>query len=175
VVRKSDPVYISRGEDEVNFLVVQAKIGNYNCRFINGYGPQDYQNIEDRIKFYARLEQEVITAKMFNNLICIEMDENAKLGPEMIKSDPHPRSGNGDLLIAVWERNNLVIRNAADLCQGVITRQRVTVSGTERSVLDYFIVCQEMFTFLSSMKIDEARAHVLVKHSKKKGKVVVTE
>ena len=67
MVRKSDPVYISRGEDEVKFLVVQAKIGNYNCRFINGYGPQDYQNIEDRIKFYARLEQEVINAKMFNN------------------------------------------------------------------------------------------------------------
>ena len=94
---------------------------------------------------------------------------------DMIKSDPHPRSGNGDLLIAVCERNNLVICNAADLCQGVITRQRVTVSGTERSVLDYFILCQEMFTFLSSMKIDEVRAHVLAKYSKKKGKVVVTE
>ena len=77
------PVYISGGEDEVKILVVQAKIRNYNCRFINGYGPQEYQNIEDRIKFYARLEQEVINAKMFNNLICIEMDGNAKLGPDM--------------------------------------------------------------------------------------------
>ena len=157
------PVYISGGEDEIEILVVQAKIGNYNCRFINGYGPQEYQNIEDRIKFYARLEQEVINAKMFNNLICIEMDANAKLGPDIIRYDPHPRSGNGDLLIALCERNNLVICNAADLCQGVITRHRVTVSGTERSVLDYFILCQEMFTFLSSMKIDEARAHVLAK------------
>jgi hypothetical protein len=46
------------------------------------------------------------------------MDANTKLGPDMIKSDPHPRSGNGDLLIAVCERNNLVICNAADLCQG---------------------------------------------------------
>ena len=40
------PVYISGGEDEIEILVVQAKIGNYNCRFINGYGPKEYQNIE---------------------------------------------------------------------------------------------------------------------------------
>ena len=111
------PVFISGGEDEIEILVVQGKIGNYNCRFINGYGPQEYQNIEDRIKFYARLEQEVINAKMFNSLICIEMDANAKLGPEIIRSDPHPRSANGDLLIAMCERNNLIICNAADLCQ----------------------------------------------------------
>ena len=103
------------------------------------------------------------------------MDANAKLGPEIIRSDPHPRSANGDLLIAMCERNNLIICNAADLCQGVITRQRITVSGTERSVLDYFILCQEMFSFLSSMKIDEARAYVLTKYKKVKSKTVVTE
>ena len=103
------------------------------------------------------------------------MDTNAKLGPELIKSDPNPRSGNGELLIELCERNNLVICNTTDLCQGVITRQRVTVNGVERSVLDYFILCQEMFSFLSKMIIDEARSHVLTKYSKVKGKVTVTE
>ena len=43
----------------------------------------------------------MIYAKMFGNLICIEMDANAKLGPEFIALDPNPRSGNGDLLIAM--------------------------------------------------------------------------
>ena len=42
------PVFISGGEDESEILVVQAKIGNYNCRFINGYGPQEYDKLEER-------------------------------------------------------------------------------------------------------------------------------
>ena len=141
----------------------------------NGYGPQEYQSIEDRIKFYARLEQEIINAKMFDNLICIEMDANAKIGPELIAADPNPRSPNGDLLIEMCDRNNLVICKTTELCEGVITRQRVTVNGTERSVIDFVILCQEIFAFLTSMKIDEARNYVLSKYSKSKGQVVVTE
>ena len=157
------PMFISGGEDNLEILVVQAKIGCFDCRFINGYGPQEYENIEERIKFYARLEQEVVNAKLFNNLVCIEMDANAKVGSEIIKSDPNPRSSSGELLIEMCERNNLIICNATDLCIGTITRQRITVNGIEKSIIDYFILCEEMFAYLSSMKIDEARLHVLTK------------
>ena len=141
-----NPVFISGGEENIEILVVQAKIGNHDCRFMNGYGPQENQNIEERISFYARLEQEVVNAKMFNNLICIEMDANAKLGKDCIKSDPHPRSSNGDLLFEFCERNNLVICNTLDMYQGAITRQRKTVNGIEKSIL-------EMFIYLSSLII----------------------
>ena len=48
------PVFISGGEDGIEILVVEAKLGIYKCRFINGYGPQEYQNIDDWIKCYAR-------------------------------------------------------------------------------------------------------------------------
>ena len=37
------PVFISGGEDNLEILVVQAKIGCFDCRFINGYGPQEYK------------------------------------------------------------------------------------------------------------------------------------
>ena len=41
-VKKSfDPVLIFEGDDEIELLVVQGKIGNINIRFINGYGPQE--------------------------------------------------------------------------------------------------------------------------------------
>ena len=72
------------------------------------------------------------------------MDANAKLGPELIKSDPNQRSGNGELLIELCERNNLVICNTTYLCQGVITRQRVTVNGVEKRK-DYFILWLKSF------------------------------
>ena len=139
------PVLISGGEDNLEILVVQAKIGSHDCRFINGYGPQEYQSMEDRISFYARLEQEVVNAKLFDNLICIEMDANAKLGKECIAKDPHPRSSSGELLYECCESYTLIICNMTDVCQGTITRQRKTINSLEESILDYFIVCQEMF------------------------------
>ena len=74
---------------------------------------------------------------MFDKLICIEMDANAKIGNEYIESDPNCRSSNGDLLIQMCERNNLIICNTTDLCEVVSTRQIITVNGIERSIFDY--------------------------------------
>ena len=53
------PVYTSGGEENMEILVIEAKLGDFSCRFMNGY------------KFYGYLEQEVINAKMFDKLICI--------------------------------------------------------------------------------------------------------
>ena len=108
-------------------------------------------------------------------LVCIKMDANAKLGNACFSRDPHPQSSNGELLFEFCERNNLVICNTTDLCQGSITRQRKTINGLEESILDYVIVCQEMFSYLSSMVIDEARTFVLTKYAKIRGKTVITQ
>ena len=110
------PVYISGGEDDMEILVIQAKIGNYNCRFINAYGPQEYAKLEDKIAFYARLDQEVKNAKFYNCMVCLEMDANAKVGLEVIKNDPNQMSSNGEYLVDFTERNNLIICNATDMC-----------------------------------------------------------
>ena len=169
------PVLISSEECESEILVIQAKFGKYDCRFINAYGPQEYASLEDKISFYARLDQEVKNAKLFNCLFCLEMDANAKVGSEIIKNDPHKMSGNGELFLDFIARNNLIIGNSTDLCEGSITRKRVTVNGTEESILDYFVFCQELFLLLNSMKVDENQTYVLTKYSKKKGQTVVTK
>ena len=67
-----------------------------------------------------------------------------------------------------------MICNAKDLCEGTITRTRKTVIGSEISVLDYFIICQELFFLLCFMKIDEKQNVVLSRYSKSKGKTIVT-
>ena len=103
------PVLISDGEDDSEILVIQAQLGKYNCRFINAYGPQEYASLEVRIAFYARLDQEVKNAKLFNCLVCLEMDANAKVGCEIIKDDPNKLSGNGEFFLDFVARNNLVI------------------------------------------------------------------
>ena len=113
-------------------------------------------------------------AKLFDCLICLEMDANAKVGCDIIKNDPNQMSGNGQMLLDLVSRNNLVIGNSTDLCDGTITRKRKTVNGIEESVLDYFVMCQELFLLLCSMKIDETRSLVLSRYSKANGKCVVT-
>ena len=152
------PVMIRDGaKDDVEILVVEGDIENNKCRFINGYGPQESAEVDRRIKFFAFLEEEVIKAKLQGSKICIEMNANAKLGGEIIKNDPHTLSPNGELLLGLVIRNNLVICNATELCEGLITRKRSTVNGTEKNVIDYLIVCEEMFILMFKMTVDEAK------------------
>ena len=108
-------------------------------------------------------------------MICLEMDANAKVGLNVIKNDPNEMSQNGEYLLELTERNNLVICNATEECIGVITRARKTINGTEKSVIDYFIICHKLYTLLSSMKIDENRSFCLSRYVKKKGKITVVQ
>ena len=47
------------------------------------------------------------------------------------------------------------------LCQGVITRQRITDQLKEKSVLDVFLVCDQALPFVRRMVIDENRENPL--------------
>ena len=52
----------------------------------------------------------------------IHLDTISKLGPVMIKGDPHAQNGNGKILAAIIKRNALsVINNSEDKCGGKIT------------------------------------------------------
>ena len=169
VHRNLAPVCVSSNED-TEILVVEAKTGNSKTRFINAYGPQE--NCDDDIKetFYNTLDTEVKKSKLSGSLVCIEMDANAKLGPKFISKDPHPQSKNGKLLEKFINDNDLVVVNGSQLCEGLITRKRVTIVKKEESILDYFIVCKEMLKLILKMKIDEERKHCLTKFSTTKGR-----
>ena len=176
VHKNLNPVLVSDGsEDEIEILVVQGEVSGKNIRFINGYGPQEYAASDDRIKFFARLEEEIILSKLNGCLTCVEMDANAKLGPAWITGDPHSQSPNGELLHAIIVRNNLSVCNALKNCEGVITRRKVTINGVEESVIDFMLVCEELITYFSEMKIDESRLYSLTRYQKTKNGIKVTE
>ena len=103
------------------------------------------------------------------NLVCVEMDANTKLGNKIIKGDPNEQSKNGKLLERVVEDNSLIVVNGTNLCDGVITRQRTTTDRTERSVLDFFIVCGNFFTMIKKMKVDQERKFSLSSYSTRRG------
>ena len=153
-----EPVLIFEDED-MEILVVQIRVKSLLIRLINAYGPQEYSNHEKIISFYSSLDQLIQNAKMDGCLLILEFDANAKVGFDVIKNDPCPQSPNGKILLDLVDRNSLVICNASNKCSGLITRRRKTNQRLEESIIDYLIVCEGMFEYLESMKIDYSNIH----------------
>ena len=150
-----NPVLIFEDE-ESEILVVQINVNHISIRIINCYGPQEYSNIEKIITFYATLDQIIQNARIDGCYVLLQMDANAKVGPDVIKGDPHPQSSNGQYLVDLIERNNLIICNSTEKCQGLITRRRMTKTNAEESIIDYLIVCEQLFPYLENMQINPA-------------------
>ena len=56
--------------------------------------------------------------------------------------------------------------NATDLCEGVITRERIARGRMEKAVLDFFVVCKAILHLIKNMSIDTDKK--LTNFSKKK-------
>ena len=69
--------------------------------------------------------------------------------------------GNGRKMLNLIERHGLKLLNADRSCTGAITRYRVTKKSREVAILDYMVVCQELYKFFEKMEIDEARTYTL--------------
>ena len=109
------PVLITT-DDEIELLIIQVNVGGHAIRIFNAYGPQE-NSLTESLKFWSKLEQEIIEAKQNDCWILIEMDANAKLNSEI-----HPMTENGRLMAGLVERQNLVILNNLPICNGQITR-----------------------------------------------------
>ena len=64
---------------------------------------------------------------------------------------PQELNLNGKLLLDFVEKQNLIMLNADDKCEGEITR----LQRGEMSVLDYIMVSREMYNCFRGMRIDE--------------------
>ena len=168
-----EPIMIP--DEHTEFLVVDI-FGHFGpIRTINCYGPQENLDLEKRTEFFMELEMKIISARESKKLICIQFDANSKFGRNIIPGDPHPMSSNGKILSEVLGRNDLIIVNGTEKCKGLITRIRNTTQGTEKSVIDFFVVCQELYKKIVKMTIDEDRQFVLSRFYKFKTSTKVVE
>ena len=87
-------------------LVVQTTVLNKKVRFINGYGHKEDETEKSK-SFFSKLDEEIKSAKLAGDLICIELDANSKLGPSVVPVDPKPQSKNGKMLLNVVDENGL--------------------------------------------------------------------
>ena len=164
-----NPVLIIAYETDFELLVVEFEAAKRHIRIISGYGPQENWSETDRLPFFLALEAEINKAEMEDKDIIIQMDANSKLGANIIKDDPHVQTANGKLLNGIIERHGLLLLNGLkDVCEGAITRKRVTKNGVEESIIDFVIISPGLEKDIKSLKIDEDRKHVLTKITKTK-------
>ena len=165
-----EPVWLSEGDDLVEVLVVQVKVGDLIIRCVGAYGPQEKDAIERKNKFWERLSHEVEEAQMNNSAFIIQMDGNLWAGKEIMKNDVHDCNQNGKMFRKFLKKHShLTVVNNLDICEGLITRRRETTKGLEESVLDFFVVCSRISRFVTKMEVDEEKKFVLSRYGKKNG------
>ena len=172
------PVLISEHSELFELLVVQVKSKGRDIRVMTGYGPQENPNPDQTMPFFSKLEEEIISAKLANKSIIIQMDANSKLGKNIHPLDPKDQSPNGAVLASIVERNDLIVVNTLqDKCKGVITRRRTMEEVVEESVIDFLIISVDIMNDLKELVIDEGKEHALTKitHQKKGVKLVTSD
>ena len=169
------PKLIEEYNNQFELLVVEFKTDNKAIRIITGCGPQENWDEHKRMPFYIALEAEIVKAEISGKSVMIEMDANAKLGPQYIPKDAHQMSGNGKILASIIERHVLSVANGSSRCTGSTTRQRVTKNRTGRSSIDFVIFSNDLNDSFKSLYIDEERKHVLTKIQRKKNGIVKKE
>ena len=168
-----NPIWVREGGTDVETLSINFFMKNMKIRCCTGYGCQEGEIKEKKEAFWDYLDTEVLEAKKEGAGLIIQMDGNLWGGEEIVKNDPRPQNSNGLIFKNFLERNpHLTVVNNLSQCEGLITRERICKNSIEKSILDFFIVCNLVLPFVKRMIIDEDKKYVLTNYEnvKKGGK-----
>ena len=147
---------VRQGNDEVECLTVVVTVPGAEIRAVCGYGPQRRDSALRKTLFWEYMDIEVENADSNDQILIIQVDSNCYAGSHLVPNDPNPQNENGKFMQRFMDRNpSMRIVNSLPLCEGLITRQRVTTQRVETSVLDLFIVNYKALVYIKSMKVDE--------------------
>ena len=173
------PVWVREGEDDnVEALSVNIFVKKFKIRCCVAYGCQETDTSDRKEAFWNYMDEEVNEASITESGLILQLDGNLWAGNGIIPNDPRPQNKNGKLFQQFLERNpHLSVVNSLSLCEGLITRSRLCQGKQERSVLDFFVVCQKVLPHVTKMVIDEERKHILTNYEKarKGGKTSETD
>ena len=163
------PVLTREGDDATECLSVEIKVSNRKFLCVTGYGPQVGDTAERKKGFWDYLEEEAISARERDIGLIIQIDSNSWVGDEVIPGDPNKQNSNGKLMVEFLKRNpTLTVVNSLELCRGLVTRQRKTTRGEEKTVLDVFIVCRKVLPLVKHMEVDHENHYKLTSFKAKK-------
>ena len=168
MVNPLEPSWISEGDDETEALTVEVWAKGFPIRLLCGYGPQENDSKETKTMFWDYIEQEIQNASKNGAGMIIQIDGNLWAGNKIVKNDPNTQNQNGRLFEDFLKRNRNI--TALLICKSKITRARNTSNGTQESILDFFLVCEQILPLVTKMEIFENGENALTRY--RGGKVV---
>ena len=178
VTKELKSTLVNEGNDETEVISVKVFFKDISVRVLTAYGPQENASREKKDKFWEFLEKEVIDSELENEGLVIQMDGNLHGGQDILIKDPNTQNQNGKLFNEFLKRNpTLIVVNALDICEGLVTRKRKLESRTEIAVLDFFIINEKLRPLVTKMKIDENKEFGLVNIAqvKKNKRIIETD
>ena len=164
-IKELKPAWVREGDDHVEALSIDIFVKSMKIRCVAAYGCQESDKIERKYAFWKYLEEEVAEAKDVGGGFVLHFDGNLWAGGKIIPGDPRSQNRNGKLFEEFLARNpHLSVVNALPICEGLITRSRKKEGKTERSVLDFFVVCDRVLPFVKRMVIDEQKKYILTNY-----------
>ena len=126
------------------------------------------------IRIYSD-DKEVEDSTLEDQALIIQIDSNCHAGSQLVPKDPNPQNENGKYLQRFMERNpTLRIVNSLSICNGLITRQRNTINGEEKAVLDLFMVNVKALPYIESMNVDDKGQYRLTNFHSYQGRQITT-
>ena len=171
------PTFINDGGDEVEAITVNIHLKDISISVTSAYGPQESDSLEKKTTFWTYLTNEVQRAKDCGNGFILQGDLNCWLGPEIIKGDVRKQNRNGKMFASFMDVNNLTCVNSLEITEGLIARIRNRLGIEEKSIIDFYVVCQRVLPYVTSLKIDNGSNHTLTNYScaKEGGKAVESD
>ena len=164
-IEELNPVWVNEGNNDVEALSIDIFVKKMKIRCCVAYGFQENDDNEKKEEFWNYLDGEVHSAKQSGAGLVIQFDGNLWAGKKIIPNDPRIQNRNGRLFEQFLTRNkHLTVVNSLEICEGLITRRRFRNGSLEESILDFFIVCDQVLPHVTKMVIDEKKKHVLTNY-----------
>ena len=129
--------------------------GRNNIRLGVIYAPQENKTSVPKLKeMYKGLAKQIKESRTRKQNLLLVGDFNCKVG-NAIKGNSEEVSKGGKLLMQMIQKQDLMMVNASEKCQGKWTR----TDGSKQSVLDYVLINKEDEDLVKSMVIDENREY----------------
>ena len=147
-IKDLHPVLVREGKDDIEAISIEIFLKKMKIRCVAAYGPQENEIIEKKNMFWEFLDEEVESAKNSGSGFVLQFDGNLWAGNEIIPKDQRIQNRNGKIFQNFLERNNLTVVNSLSLCEGAITRRRMKNGILEESILDFFVVCNQILPYV---------------------------
>ena len=163
--KELQPVWVREGDDYVEALSVEICVKRMKIRCCIAYGCQENDKVERKDAFWKYLDEDVQLANTAGSGFILHFDGNLWAGEQIIPGDPRSQNRNGKLFQEFLERHpHLSVVNSLPECEGLITRSRIKNGIKEESILDFFVVCDQILPFIKKMVIDQDKKYILTNY-----------